>query len=765
MASIYPSSTSSSTSSANLLRISGMSSGIDTDAVVKSMVSNYQLKIDKANQERQLLGWKQEAYRDIIKSVKGLQDYFDPLSSKYILSENSFNTKSVKNSDSSIVSATAGSTAKAGTYSIAVTQLAEQAKVDGSSLSSTTEVLNADVAKWSGAKITLGATEITLDAITDSNLSGTTLDEVVANINKKISQNSTLNGKVSASYVQEGTRSYIKFINTNSGGVTAKSADGSTTLGSIFNLNSTIKVEDADASKWSGAKLTLGIANITLDTVTDANGDGTILDEVVANINSKISGSTQNGMVQASYVKDGTGSYIKFTNSFSLTAKTSDATGNAPLGTISSINSGISSSTKLSDLGITTTNDMKFNLSYDAATTTTPISITAKSTDTLQTLMDKVNSATSGSVTMTIDDNTGKISFKSKNYGSTSTIKIEDTSADLNLSKLGIASGSDYGGDAVVAITAPGEATMTTTQNSNTFTANGVTYNISKIGTATTTITSDSGTVVDNMKKFIDDYNSVISKINTKLTEKKNSDYKPLTDEQKESMSESQITTWETKAKVGILRNDDYLNNLMTQLRGVFSSPVYNSYDSANPSTGKVALGLGQYGSNAVGIDTSKDYTDGGKLVLKDEAKLKNAIENHLEDLKKLFIGESSSGLSTNQAYIGSKKYSEDGIFKRMDTMIRDYVASPGLGKDGTYTLSGSMNIFVNKQYDYSNTGFASKNTLPDQVYSKLVSINKYKDQLNAAQTRYYNKFTALETAMNNLNSQQSQLSSALGSS
>lgn len=115
MTSIYPSSTSSSnssTSSANLLRISGMASGIDTDSVVKSMVSNYQAKIDKANQAKQTLQWKQEAYRDIIKDVKGLQDYFDPLSSKYIMSGNSLNVNTAASNDASIVSATSGSTAK-----------------------------------------------------------------------------------------------------------------------------------------------------------------------------------------------------------------------------------------------------------------------------------------------------------------------------------------------------------------------------------------------------------------------------------------------------------------------------------------------------------------------------------------------------------------------------------------------------------------------------------------------------------------------------
>ena len=110
MTSIYASttSTSGSTASAKLLRISGMASGIDTDAVVKSMVSNYQAKIDKANKAKQTLQWQQEGYRDIIKGVKGLQDYFDPLSSKYMLSGNTLNINTAASDEPSVLSGTSG---------------------------------------------------------------------------------------------------------------------------------------------------------------------------------------------------------------------------------------------------------------------------------------------------------------------------------------------------------------------------------------------------------------------------------------------------------------------------------------------------------------------------------------------------------------------------------------------------------------------------------------------------------------------------------
>ncbi|MBX4269206.1 flagellar filament capping protein FliD [Clostridium estertheticum] len=688
MTSIYASSTtaSSSTSGANLLRISGMASGIDTDAVVKSMVSNYQSKIDKANQAKQTLQWQQEAYRGIITNIKGLQDYFDPLSSKYMLSGNSFNTNGVTNANPSIATGTSNSAAIPGTYNVNVQNLAEQAKLDGKSQNSMITVTAASAATWTGKTLTF--------------------DDTTADV-------------------------------VDSKGVITKAA-----------VNSKVV-----------------LTSLTSSTPKD----------LVTEINSKIAGSSLNGKITASYVSDSTGDYIKFTKASSNTdaIKLIDTDNTIDDIKDMTINSGISSASKLSDLGIS--KPVSFTLSYDAATNTKPITIEATSDSTIKSLMDKVNSATGGAVTMSIDDTTGKISFQSKNYGSTSNIKITNLTTttdtvpiptDNIITMLGLSQTTTIGKDALVDVTEPGQTIpTTTTQNSNKFTINGVAYSLVSKGSASITVTSNSDTVVTNMKKFIEDYNAIVSTINTKLTEKKDKNYAPLTDAQRTSMSADQITTWETKAKVGILRKDDNLTNLMTQLRGTLYSPVYSSYNSADATTGKVSLKFGTYGTGAIGIDTSTDYSDGGKLVITDEAKLKDAIENNMDDFKKMFIGASSTDLDTTKPYAGSKKYNEDGIFSRMDNIMRDYVASPGLGKDGTYSLSGYMNIFVNKQYDFGTSGTSGKNTLSDQVYNKTLSISKFQTQLNDASTRYYAKFTALEKAMNKLNSQQSSLSSMLGTS
>jgi Flagellar capping protein len=657
---------SSSTSSKNLLRISGMASGIDTDSVVKSMVSNYQAKIDKANQAKQLLQWKQDAYRDIIKGVKGLQEYFNPTSDKYILGSNSMNINTAISDKTSIASATATSTATAGTYVVTANSLAEQAKVTGTSLDSMIDVTG--VSDWGNVVLKVGNKDI--DLTTSSVAKNATPSTVVASINNQIATAATtdtsLSG-VSASYVSDGTNSYIKF--TKSGTDT-----------SAVNLVATN----------SGA-------------------------DVVLN---------------------------------------------------SGVNGGVSSSTKLSDLGIkASSGEINFKVNGKAISLT-PVD----GTTTVQNLMDAVKSATSGAVTMNIDDITGSISFQSKDYGSTSSVTlVDDTNNTLNklnmyeltdTASIKASKLADTGADAIVEITAPGQATTTTTQTSNNFTINGMNYNLVNKGTTNITVTADSDKVVTNIKNFIKDYNTIISTINTKLTEKKNNDYPPLTDAQKESMSEDQIKAWETKAQVGILRNDDYLSDLMSQLRGVFSSPVYSSYTSGDPKNSKVALSFGKYG-NAVGIDTSKDVTDGGLLVVADENKLTNAIKNNLEDFKKLFIGSTDNGdLSSGKSYIGSDNYMEDGLLKRMDNILRQYVAAPGLGQDGKYTLSGSMNIFVNKQYDYSSSGYSSKNTLSDQVYKQTLIVSKLNTQMSDAENRYYKQFSALESAMNSLNSQQSALTS-----
>ena len=78
---------------------------------------------------------------------------------------------------------------------------------------------------------------------------------------------------------------------------------------------------------------------------------------------------------------------------------------------------------------------------------------------------------------------------------------------------------------------------------------------------------NDSSKVFENVKNFITKYNELIDKIQTKTSEERYRNYTPLTDAQREQLSDKQQEQWEEKAKSGLLRNDSILTNLLTKMR------------------------------------------------------------------------------------------------------------------------------------------------------------------------------------------------------
>ena len=93
-------------SSINSVRIPGLATGMDTDQMIKDMLTGEQNKIDKVMQNQQMVKWRQETYRGITKSVKSFYDkYFSITSKDYILGNKSFNTLNIVSSNTSVVTA------------------------------------------------------------------------------------------------------------------------------------------------------------------------------------------------------------------------------------------------------------------------------------------------------------------------------------------------------------------------------------------------------------------------------------------------------------------------------------------------------------------------------------------------------------------------------------------------------------------------------------------------------------------------------------
>lgn len=658
----------------NSIRITGLNSGLDVDALVEKMLKADQIKVDRVKQQQQLITWKQEAYNEIISDIKELQEkYLNVLNTEtYLLSSNNYNNMTATSSNATVVGAKASATAAAGTYQISVNQLAQASSITGNTLNSQAQITDKNTsfnsADWQGKSISfnVGETEykITLDTDNFSNL-----NDVVSNINKKIGLDPNLNGKISAS-----------FINIDNG-----SSDLSTGDYIKFNaLTSTsVKIVNDTGSGYT----------------TDVSNLNSLFDKNIVNISSNIA------------------------------------------------------LTSLDSAGSTLNTSLTLNLSYDGKNTSISLDNTNGSA-TVGDLITAIKNATGGAVTGKFDDMTGKFTLQTTATGSTSSLQIAETGSNgntntdlltaLRLPAVGSSEALSQGKDALVSITQPGSSTaITLTESSNNFTVNGVTYSITGVTAAdspvSVSVTKDTSKMHDLVSDFLDEYNKIIQEIETKLSEKKDYDYSPLTDAQKEDMSDTEIANWEKKAKQGVLRNDNNLQSLLTSLRSAFTSPVL---DSSGNSVSSVYFG--SIGDNALGIDTSNDYKKGSQIVIEDDDQFTKMITEHADEIAKLFTATSTSTDS-------SEKFKQSGIFERISNIVTDNV-----GVIGSTFNSGTLTKYANVQEDYSITGNAGTGSLPDQIYQKQIFIDKLTDLMEDHETKYYNQFSALETALQNLSAQQS---------
>ncbi|MDP4145949.1 MAG: flagellar filament capping protein FliD [Bacillota bacterium] len=412
-------------------------------------------------------------------------------------------------------------------------------------------------------------------------------------------------------------------------------------------------------------------------------------------------------------------------------------------------------STKLTDIDPSLTGNIQLVLNVNGASSSTTITLKNTGASTVGDLVNAINSQSSGSVNASFNELTGQFQLNTTKTGTSTSLSFGNgTTAGLT-SVLGdytktVANGGTYsaGSNANVTITEPNGSpvTLNGVQTSNNFTINGMTYLLSSTGDVTVNVGADTQKVYDKIKDFIDKYNTVVDEIQTKLDEKKDYNYQPLTDAQKASMSASDITNWETKAKVGILKNDDNLQKMLDGLRSAFTTAVNNA-----------GFTFGTYGQNSIGLDTSTDYTKPAHIDIVDPSKLKAAISSNAVQLQKMFTNISDS-TDTSTYDVNNVQYKEDGILTRVSKILQNNV-----GFTNTTLNTAILTSYANKQYDFTPTGYGGKNTIPDQLYEQQLMVKKITDGMNTKQELYYKQFSQLETAMQTLNAQQAQLSSLTG--
>lgn len=300
----------------------------------------------------------------------------------------------------------------------------------------------------------------------------------------------------------------------------------------------------------------------------------------------------------------------------------------------------------------------------------------------------------------------------------------KDTTDAANLIFGGV---SQDGTDGEMSILYNGVKT-TITSSSNTFSIDGLDIratNTFNTGSATAeggvsfTASADTEKVTETVKKFIEAYNAMIDEVRTQATTKPDSNYKPLTDDQKNEMNETSIKNWEDKAKEGILYNSSALKDLDNATQGIFSSMMINgvSYDDLEK----------------IGISFSDDYTAGGKIVF-DEEKFKTAMDSDPEKVSDLFTGT-------------------HGIVNTIDSTLSTY-ATRYASKNGN-----SYGVLIEEAGSEKLSLTLTNNSIYKELKDMQETITNLQSQLSTEQDRYISQFTQMERLINQMNSQSSYLS------
>ncbi|MFS1514792.1 flagellar filament capping protein FliD [Chengkuizengella sp. SCS-71B] len=345
--------------------------------------------------------------------------------------------------------------------------------------------------------------------------------------------------------------------------------------------------------------------------------------------------------------------------------------------------------------------------------------------DSLDDIIKKINDNTD--VSAFYSDTEKKVSFIAKNTGA-STIQFDDLNGDFLSNILSINPLTDPGDpnsqdtsnelagtNAVVKING-----LETHQSSNKFDVNGVEITLQNVGSPTTIeVSSDVDAMVDSIKQFIEDYNEILTSLNEEVREEQYRDYAPLTEDEKDELTETEIELWEDKARSGLLKNDDYITGAIDSMRSVASIGVDTGSDIYKTLS-------------SIGITTGS-YDENGILHL-DEDKLREAIEAEPDSVVNMFTASPSSDDSMSGAGVAEIIYESLGNTLSQITEVA-----------GSSTTSFDESILGKEMRELDK------------------EIEEWEDRLILIEDRYYDQFTAMEMAMQTYNSQLEYILGAFG--
>lgn len=753
-------------------RVTGLS-GIDTESMIDKMMKAESAKYEKMQKEEQTLTWQQEAYREIITSLQDFQNKWFGTNKQnnlgYSAAWNNFKMavkdKTGKESDAITIK----SSSCEGKYEVEVTQVAQTESLTGKGVINNELVTGKTAKEISDTINKLGADEalslkfdldgttqeikITKDDLTKA--TGSTEEEKLTNaFNEKLKTafgttlvngkqenkvSATLeNGKLKFSTVSGSTLSIVEGSDFTSGtsleheGILAKDKEGKFKLevtvdGKKYTVETEFKADDSQDTR---------ISNI-VNAFKNAKDDTGNTVDISKDLSLSISKDGDNLKISNLSNKDN----YEITTTFTPSDGSGETTKTATLNNKSNLDklgftSGVST-TVTEQNSLTQVLGEEFTKLFDSSAGLVnqdgaiefqlgDKTVTVSKDDTIESLINKINVDGTG-VKLSFNQVTGRFKLDSVQSGANGQISISDGTHNTNAQKLFNVLGIDVvdkanndrhvkGQDAEFTIDG-----IKVTRPSNEVNLNGLQFTINGVtnGEVTIEAATDEEATFNKIKEFVEDYNKLITSIESKVNENREKSsqygyYEPLLPDEKDAMSEDEIKKWEEKAKKGILYKDEILTGILSDLRGIVYQPI--------------DLGGGKKLSlYEIGITTTSDFNS-GKLQI-DESKLKEAISERGDDIAKMFT-------------------TTGGVAEKIKKVLDNSVGTNGR---------------LRQKAGIKDTASVANNDISNQMKELAKRMATEKQRLYDKEMQYFKMFAQMETMMNKQNSQMNMVMSMMG--
>ncbi len=710
------------------MRMSGLMSGMDTESIIQELVSAKQTKVDDAKKAQTKLQWKQDAWKDLNTKLKNLQSKY--LNNMRFVS--SYSKRTTKVSNSSAVSVITGENAVNGVQSLQINQLAKTGYLTGAQIKSTDGKELTAASKLGDLGVT-GESTFNITAGTKSVDITVNQDTTISDVLNKLKESG-----VNASFDAKNQRFFVSASASGADhdfSITASDAKGDAAL-SALGLKVGLSGDKADKATLARYQEYAGfyVSGDNAATLANIDKDGRITKDLDSRVNSyleqyksllttKSDAQKKIDEINEKYKASSLDTVENYATRLEAKQKAKteledkiknmedgadkdaarkelDAL-NEEMKTLSEQKTDAQSlasakksieeaDTKIADvqkyINVTESTDADGKTTY-----------TAEAADTLK---DQVNNSYLEKAKYASDVIT---SINNGTYQATGATKVSGQDAKITLN------GAEFTG------------------NTNVFEINGLTFTAlseTKDGEEVTVTTEDDvDGIYDMVKNFLKEYNSIINEMDKLYNAESAKGYEPLTDDEKDAMSDSEVEKYETKIKDALLRRDSNLSTISSALKSIMSGGV-----DVNGKT----MYLSDLGIETLGYFEAPDNEKNAYHIAGDPD---DANTSGNSDVLKSMI---SNDPGTVISFFSSLSKS---LYSKMSDLSKSV--------DG-YRSYGSFYDDKKMTSDYND--YKTK-------------ISDLEEKLNDYEDKWYSKFSKMETALAKLQSNSSAVTSLLGGS